>query len=837
MTARIIVGLPDASLNGVTVFSMNLVRGLRAYGMEAHILLTEEGMAWQVQTSYATRLQIPADIPVVNLPGNRHDTWYHRWLALIRYLEEQAPCIYIPNHDWRMSGVSVRLSDRVRVVGVVHNDFALEYEHAALLGTYWNAIVGVSETIRERLALDHPAFVPRLVAIPIGVPAAAQLPEKPGHGPLRIVYHGALRSHQKRISDSLDVIRRLVEQEIPVQFTLIGDGTARADIEEKGAALIEQGALRLMGALPHSEVAAHLAKQDVYLLTSEYEGLPNAMLEAMGQGCVPVVSNLDGLSRVLKQGENGYTLPVGDIEGFARRLVDLQRDPDRRREMGRRAYRTVIEDGYRVEDMVAAYIDLFERVTEQAERGVFRRRRRRFLPPPETMGGIQIMGGDLRDAAQRVNKVSLWPNPSLAASPAAVMRARGARRTLKDERVVIAMTSGRISGVDVFSIHLARQLQATGIAVEIVRTRPHEQVTDPLDLPDDLPLETLPVPDRAGWPERWRAMRDYLVQRAPCFYLPNYDWRHSCISPTLPRDVKVVGIVHSDDPQHYEHVVRLGRYWDAVVAVSQVIAAEIKALDPALEDRLFTIPYGVEWPDRQPGPLRSGEPLRVVFAGRLTDYQKRVTDLPHIVSVLVENGVPIELAIIGSGSDQDWLLDRSRQFLVDRQIRFLARLPNDLVLQVMADSDVFLLTSTFEGLPVSMLEAMARGCVPVVSDIRSGIPEVIRDGVNGYRVAVGDVDGFAARLAHLYHRPDVRERMARAAVETVRDGGYRREEMAARYAACFEAVLAQEYHRPEGRILPPPDMVGQTSWIASMPQPIRRALWATRRLVKGEFNQ
>ena len=834
MKSRVVIGLPEASLNGVTIFSINLVRGLLAQGIDAHILLTEEGRTGLMKPQ-AAPLKMPADIPVITLPGSRYDSWYNQWQGLIRYLEEQSPCIYLPNHNWRMSGVSARLSDRVRIVGIVHTDLALEYEHVARLGRYWNAIVGVTETIQEKLEFNNSEIIPRLVTIPYGVPIASQMPKKTEQDHLQVVYHGALRNHQKRITtDMLDVMSSLASHKIPVQLTLIGDGPARADIEEKGASLIEQGILRLLGVLPPDKIAAHLAQQDVYLLTSEYEGLPNAMLEAMGQGCVPVVSNLDGLSKVVNQNNSGYTVSIGDVEGFARHLADLQHDPLLRQEMARRAYQTVIEGGYRTEDMVTAYIDLFERVEAQAERGVFRRHRERFQPPPETMGGMQIFVGGLSQVAEQVNKVPLWPNPPITAPPVVSGSRNGVSRTLSDYQVVIAMTSGRISGADTFTINLARQLQAAGVVVTIVRTRPDEQVSDPLDLPDDLPLETLPVSAGAGWPDRWQAMRRYLAERSPCFYLPNYDWRHSCISPTLPPDVKVVGIAHSDDPQHYEHVVRLGRYWDGIVAVSQAIATEIKALDPSLADRLHTIPYGVVIPDKRPKRSRqTGDPLRLVYAGRLSEYQKRVLDLPQIITTLLNKEIPVELALIGSGPDQGWLLDRCKPLMVQRHILFLERLPNNLVLEMLADSDIFLLTSSFEGLPVGMLEAMGQGCVPVVSDVRSGVPEIIQDGVNGYRLPVGDIESFAERLACLYHQPELYERMAQTAYETVRDQGYRLADMTERYLACFETILTQNYHRPSGKILPPPNMIGQTRWVMSMPRPVRRAFWATRRAVKG----
>src|SRR5205085_2255489 len=91
---RVIVGLPEWNLNGVCVFSANLVRGLRARGMDARIFLTEE------QTPLVTYPRVgppvPEDLVVDRLRLTAHDRWSEAWSGIERYLEEQAPCVYIP---------------------------------------------------------------------------------------------------------------------------------------------------------------------------------------------------------------------------------------------------------------------------------------------------------------------------------------------------------------------------------------------------------------------------------------------------------------------------------------------------------------------------------------------------------------------------------------------------------------------------------------------------------------------------------------------------------------------------------------------------------------------
>src|SRR5206468_103489 len=76
--------------------------------------------------------------------------------------------------------------------------------------------------------------------------------------------------------------------------------------------------------------------------------------------------------------------------------------------------------------------------------------------------------------------------------------------------------------------------------------------------------------------------------------------------------------------------------------------------------------------------------------------------------------------------------------------------------------DVFLLASDSEGLPMSLLEAMAQGVVPVVSDLESGIRDVV-DSSNGLLVPVDDVEAYGRAIIHLHeHRDELAAKSAAA---------------------------------------------------------------------------
>jgi glycosyltransferase involved in cell wall biosynthesis len=177
----------------------------------------------------------------------------------------------------------------------------------------------------------------------------------------------------------------------------------------------------------------------------------------------------------------------------------------------------------------------------------------------------------------------------------------------------------------------------------------------------------------------------------------------------------------------------------------------------------------------------------------------------------VERGVPARLDIIGGGPEEAVLREQSRELVARGVVRFPGILSNEQVLDVFEQSDVLLLTSEYEGLPMTVLEAMGRGCIPVLTDIESGIPELVRDGNNGFSVPVGDTVAFAERLTLLQRQPDLRERLSAAAYDTVSGQGYRMEAMTERYVKLFEQVMESaqsgSFTRPRGEILPPPELM------------------------------
>jgi glycosyltransferase involved in cell wall biosynthesis len=775
------------------------VQGLNDQELDARVLLTEANTS-RVHEDHPDS-PLDQDMPYDVLPAGRDDSWGMRWEALVRYLEERAPCFYLMLHDWRNNIVASRLSDRVFLIGLIQAEHELEFDQAGRLGHLWNALVTVSEPLHFALATRFPHLAPRIVTIQNAVPCLGSVPEKRSEGPLRVAYCGELRRHQKRLDDMLRVAQRLAELGSDFQLTFYGDGPYGSELRQQAAAMVERGQVRFAGRRHNTELLKELEHQQVFLMTSEYEGLSIALLEAMSRGCVPVVSDLESQSRLVQSGVNGFTSPVGDIDSFVDHLRILAGDPIKLRVMSEAAFRTTVSGGYSTDSMVREYRDLFERIELMAQRKHFTRPRGPLSPPPRTVAGVNILpADDTRPDVAYANASELWPNPPGAASAAGSVTRQVLHQPLcpPDYRVIVAIPGGQISGVDTFATHLVRGLCQRGFDARIVGLRMLDHAQG-LPLADDLVIDDLGMTNEFSWPKRWKTMRDYLESLSPCFYIPNYDYDFSGIAPTLSARVKVVCIGHSDDPVHFEHCLRIGRASDAVVGVSPAISRYLGAADPTLAARLHTIPYGIPLPACRPGHHASERaPLRIAMVGRLVQHQKRATDLIAIARLLEARRVPFELFAFGDGPVRNSMATEERELIASGRLSLPGKLANAEILKILEGFDAFLLPSAFEGLSVSLLEAMSRGVVPVVSDIRSGVPELIRNGVNGFIAPVGDVARFADHLEYLYREPAERSRMSVEAHRTVEDGGYGVDDMIDRYVDLFRTVSNQPFARQPG---------------------------------------
>jgi len=212
----------------------------------------------------------------------------------------------------------------------------------------------------------------------------------------------------------------------------------------------------------------------------------------------------------------------------------------------------------------------------------------------------------------------------------------------------------------------------------------------------------------------------------------------------------------------------------ALVAVSPQVRDDLVALGVAPRERFVVIRLGIELGDRvapeQNGRVESrrylgipSDRFTVGWIGRMTAV-KRTDDVLIAFKRLRDKGVDATLCMVGDGPDRGQLEDRAHELGIVRDTLFLGY--QEDVAPFYAAFDALVLPSGNEGTPVSAIEALAAGR-PVVATRVGGVPDVVRDGEDGFLVEAGATDDLADRLERLARDPKLRERMGAAGRERV----------------------------------------------------------------------
>lgn len=124
------------------------------------------------------------------------------------------------------------------------------------------------------------------------------------------------------------------------------------------------------------------------------------------------------------------------------------------------------------------------------------------------------------------------------------------------------------------------------------------------------------------------------------------------------------------------------------------------------------------------------------------------------------------LVLVGEGVLREQLEGRAKDLGLARQIHFLG-LRTDIP-EVLGAMDVFVLSSDYEGNPLSVIEAMAAG-LPIVSTAAGGVPDLFESGKEGFLVQPGDVQGLSNAMASLLGNPEARQSLGMAAARRARE--------------------------------------------------------------------
>jgi glycosyltransferase involved in cell wall biosynthesis len=239
---------------------------------------------------------------------------------------------------------------------------------------------------------------------------------------------------------------------------------------------------------------------------------------------------------------------------------------------------------------------------------------------------------------------------------------------------------------------------------------------------------------------------------------------------------------------------RLIHYSDTVISISDPTTESLINNYNVRKDRVITIPLGIDYDkiaNKYPIKDITDRQYDLVFVGRFATI-KRISDIIDAVLILNKKGKKLEVALIGDGPQRRMLEQRIEELGLSKSFHLFGVLDENKKYSIMGNSKIFVLPSEREGFSLSTLEAMALGCIPIVSkpkfDEVFGVSHFVKNGENGMYYSVGNVDELAQTIISCLSNLETSKLMSFKAAETSKF--YTTGEMASKIHDTFEQMTS-----------------------------------------------
>lgn len=326
---------------GVTRWMVDMVIAYQKQGYETHFITVQprqrfisagksETMIQLLRTSgYEGRIAAQPVGHTFELAGNAYRAAVYK-----SSIEKSVPkgSAIILSDDYAVWQGACALASDYKVIAVIHCSMSESYyAQTQMFFKQLSGIVTVSQRSSEKLNLtEEKPLLMQPCGIPIRRPANSipmQRSSQLKGLKLRIAWAGRMENSQKRISDLVLIAERLKQKELSFVFDIIGEGSAKssliAEIKAKGL----KDYFVFHGWQSKAYIEEILQAAQLYILPSNYEGYPVAVMEAFANGCVVVSSRVSGIEDLEKESDTADVLKVfeiGDVQKAAEHVMVLQ---------------------------------------------------------------------------------------------------------------------------------------------------------------------------------------------------------------------------------------------------------------------------------------------------------------------------------------------------------------------------------------------------------------------------------------------------------------------------------------------------------------------------------
>jgi len=282
-------------------------------------------------------------IKVYLIPQKKHGTDYFSFLKVAKILRQgKIDVIHTHNTQPFVDGTLGALLSGVKTI--VHTDHARDFpdkfrymlaEH--LMSYFAYRIVGVSDHTSANLIRYEKIFPRKVMTIENGIDGSRfeiEIDREKKRRELGISNNGPIIGlgvrlvEQKGITYLLQAMPQVIKSFPGITLVIAGDGYLKSALQHEAIKLgIRKNVLFLGVRLDIPELVKLF---DIYVLPSQWEGMPMALLEAMAAGCPIIATNVGGVSKVITDGQNGILVPFASVERLAEVIIKLLSDDNLR---------------------------------------------------------------------------------------------------------------------------------------------------------------------------------------------------------------------------------------------------------------------------------------------------------------------------------------------------------------------------------------------------------------------------------------------------------------------------------------------------------------------------
>jgi glycosyltransferase involved in cell wall biosynthesis len=312
-----------------------ILRALRNQGARITLLTLTQGEFWEKRIR---------DLGVEIIWVGRQRSKALRLACIIATLRGIRPDVVQSQHFYtNLYAAAAARALGIREVGAMRSNGVSEVEAGGKLFGHLslriprlvatNSQVAIENATKLGMPVERLRFLPNVVDTEQFTQASEQGPAK---NEVRLLAVGRLKE-EKRFDRFLTILADLqLRSRVKLKATIVGDGPKRESLERQAGELgLLAEVIEFSG--PVADMTRVYQRADILVLTSDWEGTPNVVLEAMAAGLPVVATRVGGVGEIVRQGETGYLAEAGDDALIADSLLKLINNSPLRAAMGQRA--------------------------------------------------------------------------------------------------------------------------------------------------------------------------------------------------------------------------------------------------------------------------------------------------------------------------------------------------------------------------------------------------------------------------------------------------------------------------------------------------------------------